>query len=88
MHKRDYDLLASALLMSQPGFTTLAEGAPMNEARRGWLKACTAIADALALENPHFDKNKFMEACGVKPMQKTGVIEKSDVQNRGRVWRE
>lgn len=87
MHKRDYDLLASALLLSQPGFQTLAEGAPMTDTRRGWLKAVNAIADALALENPVFKKDLFLEACGVKVVPKTGIIKKSEVHNRGRVWR-
>jgi len=56
--RKDYHLLAAALREERPGATWSANKWVQ------WMLDCRAVAKALALDNPRFDKEKFLNACG------------------------
>lgn len=60
MTRKDYVLLATALASVKPGPEPLMRSIE----RAQHAKDCEAIADALA-ENPRFDRERFLKACGV-----------------------
>lgn len=59
MRRRDYELLSRTLKRLMPRI--LNNRMPLN----CWEEFCTGIAVALADDNPHFDKAKFLADCGV-----------------------
>ena len=62
MTKRDFELIAKAL--NEARYHAIREDAPSGGAF--WLKAAAAeVALALAFENPRFDRERFLKACGV-----------------------
>ncbi len=57
MTKKDYELIAAALKLSaDTGFESHYPGI---------VNAAHAIADALAQDNPRFDRARFLKAAGV-----------------------
>lgn len=67
MTKKDFELLAAALHGAEP----MAHGYPSNPqaeyqaAYGAWRLACRHVAHALATTNPRFDRDRFLQACGV-----------------------
>ncbi len=57
MNRRDFDLTAKALKGAKPPSCDAYE-------RAGWLSAVEALADALAADCAHFDREKFLVRCG------------------------
>lgn len=54
MTRKDYERLAAALLSTRP----------MGDERfEGWSDAVKAVANALAADNPRFDRERFVAAC-------------------------
>ena len=58
MTPKEYILIALALLTQRPG----------NESRTltQWSCDVNSIASALATDNPRFDRERFLKACGVQ----------------------
>jgi len=63
MTRKDYIAIAR-------GFRT-ARPATMLQKRHGWFGAVVAVADELAQDNVRFDRQKFLDACGVEPGDRT-----------------
>lgn len=55
MTRHDYTLLAVSLKEAEPQYLFQHEG---------WLAAVKAVAVALARDNPRFDRQVFLKACG------------------------
>ena len=58
MTRKDYVLIAAALLTQRPG----RESYTMSQ----WLCDVQVICNALAQDNPRFDRERFLKACGVQ----------------------
>ena len=56
MTRKDYIRLAAAFYKSRP--------VPEDRRRSQWEWDCGAISDALRSDNPRFDREKFLTACG------------------------
>jgi hypothetical protein len=56
MSRKHYVALAAALASNRP-----LEGQP--QAVEQWTTDCKRIADALASDNPRFDRDRFIGAC-------------------------
>lgn len=63
MTRKDYELIAAALRMSRVG--NLAGNENRALYNNGVDNAATNVADALASDNPRFDRERFLSACGV-----------------------
>ena len=61
MTKKDYELIAGAIKSEYDGMQRLDR----IYVREGVFHAARAIAYALASDNPRFDRDKFLAACGV-----------------------
>jgi len=59
MTRKDYVLLASAFFSCRPGFDSYSA-----ERSEQWEADVRRIAQALASDNPRFDREKFLLACG------------------------
>ena len=53
MTKKDFILIAATLKSLKP------------DADGNWNSTCRAFADMCASQNPRFDRQKFLDACGV-----------------------
>ena len=53
MTKRHFEAIARAMHLCRPQSGELAQ----------WRNACEMLADMCELENPRFDRGKFMRAC-------------------------
>lgn len=66
MTRKDYELIANAIRAvhpwSKPGFTVKLCADPVKETVD---EIALAMADALANDNPRFDRAKFLSACGL-----------------------
>lgn len=60
MTRKDYIIIAAALLESKP------ESHWDANKKAQWLVSCNRIADALANDNPRFNRGRFLNACGVE----------------------
>lgn len=60
MTRKDYILLVDALREAHPHMVH------QSEEREQWQVDCESIADALARDNPRFDRARFLTACGIK----------------------
>lgn len=58
MTKKDYELIAEAINSTVSHYHPWAISNVMNE-------ALEALCEALKLDNPNFDRDKFMTACGM-----------------------
>ena len=66
MTRKDYVLLALHLNRQMDKAKHPADTTPSSEAfRRGTVEAISAVANALASDNPRFDRDKFLSAAGV-----------------------
>ncbi len=64
MTRKDYVLIAKAIKESQPAM--LPAGLLLLSARRAQhARTATCVMEALASDNPRFDRSKFEEACGL-----------------------
>lgn len=64
MTRKDYELIAAVLADYAPkglGFINSEREAQIGQ----WLDMVDDMADALAKDNPRFDKDRFLRACGV-----------------------
>jgi hypothetical protein len=59
MTKKDYELIARALLSAQPNEAWLNK-------HQQWLRDCMVMGNALMETNPLFDYNRFLAACGIE----------------------
>lgn len=59
MTRKDYVLLAAALKDAKP------LPSPCPESCHGWRLASHAVCEALSRDNPQFDRDRFLRACGV-----------------------
>jgi len=57
MTKKDYELIATALVMTH---TSAFNGT------EGYKLTCEYMADELERDNPRFDRTKFLTACGIE----------------------
>ncbi len=64
MTRKDYVLLAAALASAKPAPHMHGPDHGL-AAREQHKRDCEAIADALA-ENPRFDRERFLKACGIE----------------------
>ena len=62
MTRKDYILIAAALRRAIDPFPTVLEN---SAATCTWLQTVRHVADALARDNPQFNRAKFLTACGV-----------------------
>ncbi len=60
MTRKDYVLIAEALKKARP------TPSDYNSAHVQFRADVTLIADALANDNPRFDRERFLKACGVQ----------------------
>ena len=58
MRTRDYELIAASLKENAP-----CDGP--NESRYQWASDCVALADAFKAAHPAFDRQRFLNNCGV-----------------------
>lgn len=63
MSKKDYELIAAAFRAARP----CAVGDRGRDWYDGWHAVVDSVADALASDNPRFDRARFLAACGVTP---------------------
>lgn len=61
MTKKDYELIARSL-EATIRFYSRIDSLVM---QRGAKQAAYELADALGEDNPRFDRNKFLQACGI-----------------------
>lgn len=59
MTKKDYELIASVLSQARFVNKTASD-------TRVWERICLLYASALATTNPRFDRDKFLQACGIE----------------------
>lgn len=59
MTKKDFELIAAALLQAMPA----DDCAPYRAIQ--WQCDCVGLCNALAQTNPRFDRARFLAACGV-----------------------
>lgn len=62
MTRKDYIILARVLKKSKPDFHPQLRGALID----GWARICKEISAALDVDNPRFDRARFLQACGVE----------------------
>ena len=64
MTRKDYVLLADALARAARNVT--AAGLTDHTAHTTWCECAATVADALARDNPRFDRARFLKAAGVQ----------------------
>lgn len=62
MTRKDYELIARTLLECCP---SADYGLGDDKRLSLWEMTCGALANALASDNPRFDRDRFLNACGV-----------------------
>jgi hypothetical protein len=76
MTKKDYIIIAGALLKARPRLNFAQSDGAVGE-RLGWVNTVFAVADALAAGNPRFNETLFYRAAGVAegldPIEPEGV---------------
>lgn len=63
MTKKDYELIATALVMTHSSAFTSETTFPGVD---GYTLTCQYMADELERANPKFDRTRFLKACGVE----------------------
>lgn len=67
MTKKDYNIIAEAIAESVDAYAWLFERDPAGDIARMALRdVALSIADTLEADNPRFDRNRFLVACGVR----------------------
>lgn len=64
MTKQDYKMLADSCKSTMP-VRCWAVGAGLSVEYRVWLRIVNGLADACARQNAQFNRNRFLDACGV-----------------------
>ena len=67
MTKKDYELIANTMMRSHPQFGYLIAYTPSKTRTRleQYTMTVEDLAGALANDNPRFDRERFLKACGV-----------------------
>lgn len=65
MTRKDYQLIAKALLMGRPAVIPGTNAIIDDTARTVWHNVVTNLSLALAKENPAFNATRFFDAAGV-----------------------
>lgn len=65
MSKKDYVLLAKCLRSVRPSAFSIECDEDEHGRSSQWRNTVEAVADALRQENPNFDEQMFLEACGL-----------------------
>ena len=60
MTRKDYELIASVLRANGE------KDWRGENARETWEEICEELADSLAIDNPRFDRERFLAACGIE----------------------
>lgn len=63
MTRKDYELIAAAIKEAKPLLPPVADYAETTR-QLGWQTTAHAVAEALARDNPRFDRERFLAACG------------------------
>ena len=63
MTRKDYIAIADAVRRAEPVAMIESERPIL---RQAWARTADRIADALANDNPRFDRGCFLKACGVE----------------------
>lgn len=70
MSKKDYQLVAAALRKTEPTDPNTVDDvvlrAAVRAARLQWLDTLNAFMDLAEKDNPRFDRDRFLTACGVR----------------------
>ena len=61
MTRKDYIIIANSLLITRKGYSR----AWNPDASLAFDMVCENLADVFTKDNPKFDREKFLEACGV-----------------------
>ena len=61
MTKKDYIIIAEALKNAEPTETENDSGTAVS----AWVKSIIKVCQALGRQNPRFDGQKFLTACGI-----------------------
>lgn len=63
MTRKDYQIIAAALLASKPTMPARPNSGDMT-AKYQWVRVVHVMTDALERDNPNFDRVRFYAACG------------------------
>lgn len=66
MTRKHFKLIAEALKDSEPSPSFFESGAIFDEAKAQWIRSCKSVASVLGQTNPSYDKNRFLDACGIE----------------------
>ena len=66
MTRKDYVLIAAALKSTKPVPPTNATLDTRVAGAMAWGRTAAYLTDALASDNPRFDRERFLKACGVQ----------------------
>lgn len=71
MTKKDYELIAEQLRYATPNWDNAPYSFEMNDIYKtgrldAWANICKTLADGLQLQNPKFNRSKFLKACGLE----------------------
>lgn len=71
MTKKDYELIASYLAYAIPSWDNAPYEYEMNDIYKtgrlnAWKNTCETLADGLQLQNHKFNRDKFLQACGLE----------------------
>jgi hypothetical protein len=68
MTDKDHELIATALNIAKPNWNIAPPAADMTYKicrENAWDNICRTLAERLALDDPKFDRDKFLTACGI-----------------------
>ena len=63
MQRKDYELLAQALMCTKPPHAVAMEDAEYIARVSQWIEDVMGLADAMAYHNPRFNRFLFLRAC-------------------------
>ena len=66
MTRKDYETIAAAIKAAAQNIDPDYSRETVNNMLHGVIMSAHALADALAQENPRFDRARFLKACGVE----------------------
>lgn len=65
MTRKDYELIAAAIKATHDRIDQQTDFSHNGEQQRGVRRTAAHLADALAHDNPRFDRTRFLKACGI-----------------------
>ena len=66
MSKKHYEAIANRIALVSSGTKYLTENTAARGHQRGVVELASVLADYFATENPRFDRERFLAACGVQ----------------------